>query len=347
MRIGRWFGGATSATALFLAAILGSGPLDSRHGIAEEPVSEVLCAPDEPPPAPTVTVAQTSSTPAYPGLPYRVVVPGLAYLTGSSPAAPPTESLTDLQAELASAIASATTPGKFAFAVTDLQTGAHVSVNGARSHRAACVMNLFAIIAALRDVQAGLFPLEDVDALIRRTIYASDAVTGRALYEKLGGGDVVAGVGRVRDLQREVIGMRSTSLDHPPAFPDESLGLSADNLITADDANLALSALYHGQLLNEDLTAWLIDAMVGVKPGLNYLTAALPAEATVSHKNGFVPLWDGYVDNDVAIVRFGPDRQYAYAVSFFSEQVPVQYADIPLAQLLVRMTWEHFSAAYR
>ncbi|MBE0611668.1 MAG: hypothetical protein IH609_19965 [Dehalococcoidia bacterium] len=67
----------------------------------------------------------------------------------------------------------------------------------------------------------------------------------------------------------------------------------------------------------------------------------------MSHKNGFVPLWDGYVDNDVAIVRFGPDRQHAYAVSFFSERVPVQYADIPLAQLLVRMTWEHFSMAYR
>ncbi len=208
-------------------------------------------------------------------------------------------------------------------------------------------MNLFAISPALRDVQAGFYPLGDVDALIRRTIFASDAVTGRALYAKLGGGDVVAGVGRVRELQREVIGMQSTSLDHPPAFPEESLGLSANNVITADDVDLALSALYHGQLLGPMLTAWLIDAMIGVKPGLNYLTAALPPEATVSHKNGFVPLWDGYVDNDVAIVRFGPRLQYAYAVSFFSERVPVQYADIPLAQLLVRTTWEHFSATYR
>ena len=349
MRIGRWFGGATSATALLLAATLGSGPFSTPPGVAEEAIPAVFCAPDEAPPAWAVGVLATEAGlgVTYPGLPYRVVVPGLAYLTGTSPAAPPTEGLTDLRAELAGAIGSASTPGDFAFAVTDLQTGEHISINGDRTQRAACVMNLFAIVAALRDVQAGFFPLEDVDALIRRTIYASDAVTGRALYERLGNGDVVAGVARVRELQREVIGMQSTSLDHPPAFPNESLGLSADNLITAGDANLSLSALYHGQLLNEDLTAWLIDAMVGVKPGLNYLTAALPTEATVSHKNGFVALWDGYVDNDVAIVRFGPDRQYAYAVSYFSERVPVQYADIPLAQSLVRMTWEYFSEAYR
>lgn len=347
MRIGRWFGGAISATALLLAASLGSGPFSTPPGVAEEAIPPVFCAPEDPPPAPGPGYASASAALAFPGLPYRVVVPGLAYLIGASPAVPPTKGLTDLRAALASAITSATTPGDFAFAVTDLQTGEHISVNGDRSHRAACVMNLFAIIAALRDVQAGFFPLEDVDALIRRTIYASDAVTGRALYERLGGGDIVVGVGRVRELQREVIGMRSTSLDHPPAFPNESLELSADNLITGDDANLALAALYQGQLLNADLTAWLIEAMIGVKPGLNYLTAALPAEATVSHKNGFVPLWDGYVDNDVAIVRFGPDRQYAYAVSFFSERVPVQYADLPLAQLLVRMTWEHFSEAYR
>lgn len=347
MRIHRWIGGVTSATALLLAVTVGSGA-HPPHAVADEPVSPVYCAPDEPPPAPAVSFAQTTThIRVYAGLPFRVVVPGLAYLTGSSPAAPPTEGLRELRAALADAIASASTPGDFAFAVTDLQTGEHISIHGDRMQRAACVMNLFAIIAALRDVQAGFFPLDDVDALIRRTIYASDAVTGRALYEKLGGGDIVAGVGRVRELQREVIGMRSTSLDHPPAFPNESLGLSADNLITADDANLALAALYHRHLLNEELTAWLIEAMVGVKPGLNYLTAALPAEATVSHKNGFVPLWDGYVDNDVAIVRFGPDRRYAYAVSYFSEAVPVQYADIPLAQLLVRMTWEHFSTAYR
>ena len=347
MRIGRWFGGATSAGALLLAATIGSALFESRDGAAEEPVPAVFCAPDEPPPASTVTVARGPSFRAYPGLPYRVVVPGLANLTGSAPDVPPAEGLTNLRATLATAIASAATSGNFAFAVTDLQTGEHISVNGDRVQRAACVMNLFAIIAALRDVQAGFFPLEDVDALIRRTIYASDAVTGRALYEKLGGGDVVVGVGRVRQLQREVIAMHSTSLDHPPAFPNDSLELSADNLITADDANLALSTLYHGGLLNEDLTAWLIEAMVGVKPGLNYLTAALPAEATVSHKNGFVPLWDGYVDNDVAIVRFGPDRRYAYAVSFLSEAVAVQYADIPLAQSLVRMTWDYFSTAYR
>jgi beta-lactamase class A len=273
-------------------------------------------------------------------------LPGIALLADPPVRPPAGTAISALRAALADEVASAQTPGDFAFAVTDLQTGEHISVNGGRTQTAACVMNLSAIIAALRDVQGGLYPLEDVDALIRRTIFASDAVTGRALYEKVGGGDIVTGVGRVRDLQRVVIGMQSTSLDHPPAFPEESLGIGEENLITADDAALGLEALYDGRLLNPTLTSWLIDAMIGVKPGLNYLTAALPSDATVSHKNGFVPLPDGYVDNDVAIVRFGPDLRYAYVVTFFSERVPEEYADIPLAQLLVRMTWEYFSSAY-
>lgn len=342
-------GGLRVLTSVLLLAASAAGGLlagtPGVNGAAPEPAGP-YCANDGPPAAANARMVD-AATVVYPGLPYRVVVPGLAYLSGPTPTLPPSDALAGLGSALAGLIASAATPGNFAFAVTDLQTGEHISINGGRLQRAACVMNLFVIIAALRDVQSGFYPLEDVDALIRRTIYASDAVTGRALYAKVGGGDVVAGVARVRELQREVIGMRSTFLDHPPAFPSESLELSDDNLITADDANLALSTLYHGGILGPELTRWLIEAMIGVKPGLNYLTAALPADAVVSHKNGFVPLWDGYVDNDVAIVRFGPGLQYAYAVSFFSESVPVQYADIPLAQALVRTTWDHFSAVYR
>lgn len=336
-------------TSILLLVALGAGALPGRvhtAGGAEPAADSDYCVNDGPPQGANAGDVEVATL-AYPGLPHRVVVPGLARLSAPPLAIPPSAALAELGATLAGLMASGTTPGKFAFAVTDLQTGEQIAINGERQQRAACVMNLFVIMAALRDVQSGFYPLDEVEALIRQTIYASDAVTGRALYERVGGGDVVAGVGRVRELQREVIGMGSTSLDHPPAFPADSLELSDDNLITADDANRALATLFHGGVLGPELTEWLIDAMVGVKPGLNYLTAALPPEAVVSHKNGFVPLWDGYVDNDVAIVRFGPRLEYAYAVSFFSESVPVQYADIPLAQALVRATWEHFSAVYR
>ncbi|MBE0609344.1 MAG: hypothetical protein IH609_08185, partial [Dehalococcoidia bacterium] len=80
--------------------------------------------------------------------------------------------------------------------------------------------------------------------------------------------------------------------------------------------------------------------------GLNYLTAVVPAPAVVSHKNGF--FWDpeGWVDNDTSIVRFGPELEYAYALTFLSEAVPTLYADIPLGQQLVRETWDYFQASY-
>ncbi len=350
LRAGRARHLLTTLTSLASVALMPGGaalarvpPLASAVGPVADPA---FCANDGPSAGTPASAVNASTNIFRPGLPFLVVIPGLAFLPGADAPAPPSERFLQLQVALAAEVAGASTPGEFAIAVTDLQSGQTIHVDGERSHRAACVMNLFVIITVLRDVQAGFYPLADVDALIRQTIHASDAVTGRALYEKAGGGDVVAGVARVRELQREVIGMRSTSLDHPPAFPAESLGVSADNLITALDANRALTMLYRGELLNAELTAWLLDAMTGVKPGLNYLTAALPPGATVSHKNGFVPLWDGYVDNDVAIVRFGPGLRYAYAISFFSQGVPVQYADIPVAQALVRTTWEYFISTY-
>jgi hypothetical protein len=198
--------------------------------------------------------------------------------------------------------------GRFAVAVEDLQTGERIGVNAGRAQLSGCVMNFFVILAALRDVEQGAYALESVDGVIRQTIWASDATAARSLYGIVGGGDVVAGVGRVDELQRMIIGLTVTSIDHPPAFPDESLNKHTDNWTTAGELTEVMGLLYRGELLGGGLTAWLMEAMTHVKPGLNYLTAALPAGATVSHKNGFFPNWDGFVDNDTAIVRFGDDR---------------------------------------
>ena len=140
--------------------------------------------------------------------------------------------------------------------------------------------------------------------------------------------------------------MHSSIIDHPPAFTGDSLGVNVNNYITARDVNGALAAIYRGQVLSPGSTAYLLEAMTHVKPGLNYLTGALPPPALVSHKNGFFWNSDGYVDNDVAIVRFGPNSEYAYAISFFSEAVPDKYSEISLAQALVFEVWEYFPEAY-
>jgi len=315
------------------AVLPGASVAASTPSAAEEPI---LCVPE-------AILHRQDQTATASTLPFRVFVPNLTRL--ESPPAATTPGLLALEDRLEELIATTTIPGRFAVAVTDLQTMETVGVATARRQLAGCVTNLFAIIAALRDVDAGAYPLDAVDATIRQTIWASDATAAHDLYEIVGSGDVVAGVRRVAALYDQM-GMLHSVVDHPPAYSAEWLGVNVNNYLTAQETNAALALLHRGSVLGPGLTGYLIDAMTGVKPGLNYLTAVVPDPGVVSHKNGFFWTPDGWVDNDVAIVRFGPNLAYAYAISFFSEAVPDLYADIPLGQALVFEAWAYFSTAY-
>jgi hypothetical protein len=67
----------------------------------------------------------------------------------------------------------------------------------------------------------------------------------------------------------------------------------------------------------------------------------------VSHKNGFFYGSNGYVDNDSGIVRLQRgDTEYAYAVTFLSEQVPSEYGDVTLGQQLGALAYEVMAARY-
>jgi hypothetical protein len=324
---------------ILVAVVLAARPIAGLSAPEDPPPDHVLCAPDGLLPQATAAgPALSAST-----FPFRLVLPGLALDTNATPQS---AGLLSLQTRLQDLVDETWVPGRFAAAVTDLQSMETIGVGIDRPHLAGCVANLFAIIATLQDVDAGKYSLESVDATIRQTIWASDATAAYQLYRLAGGGNPVEGVRRVGVLY-ESLGMHASVIDHPPAFDGDSLGINANNYLTAREVNKALAALYRGQVVSPALTGYLIEAMTHVKPGLNYLTGALPSPALVSHKNGF--FWDaeGYVDNDAAIVRFGPNFNYAYAISFYSEAVPVKYADIPLGQALVFEAWEYFSSAYR
>jgi hypothetical protein len=235
---------------------------------------------------------------------------------------------------------------RYAIAVTDLQTGHTVGANHERQQLSGCVMNFFVILRAVLDVQEGRYPLETVDGLIRATTWSSNATTARELYRIAGDGDATEGVRRVGELHAE-LGLDDILIDHPPAFGGDSLGIDFNNWLTAESVNVAMAEVWHGEMLDEANRAYLLDALAGVKPGLNYLTAYVPGEAVVSHKNGFFPSDIGYIDNDAGIVQVsGPDGGYAYVVTFLAEGTPYKYADLPLGQELMRMTWEWFAARY-
>lgn len=260
---------------------------------------------------------------------------------------PPAAGFLDLEDALEARIAGHADGSEIAVAVTDLQTGDTIDVGGERPHYSGCVMNLFVILEAARMVDSGELQTADVENLIRATTWSSNAATANTLYGIVGQGDSVAGMERVSALLEE-LGMDGAVLDHPPGYPATTLGIDANNWLTAVETNEALAALYHGELLEPETRDMVLEAMHEVKVGLSYLTASgVPGSAMVHHKNGFFMGDVGYTDNDIGIVRFWRgDEEYAYAVSFFSQRNPEKYSQLPMAQAMMADIWAYFDGAY-
>lgn len=338
---------ARTATALIAAAGLIAGSL-LLTGLAGNGVfgSSAL-------PTPTATATATATatpTPSPTPTPTPTPVPDPLILTGVSP------ELQALQERLQQEIAAYAerVGGNFAVAVTDLQTRETIHVNGDDASRIpGCTMNFFVLLSVVQDLEAGLYPESEVGRFIAQTVWASDPGTAHYLLRVTGGGDGRAGLWKINDLLRNRLGLKSALYDHPPAAGDTLTlipGQWQENRISPLDFNRALARLYWGDLLNPEWTAYLIDKMSRVKPGLNHLIPSGVADpnALVSHKNGYIDYRPYYVDNDVGIVSFERNgKRYAYAITFWSQDNPWVLSDAPLGQTVSRLVWEYFSGRYR
>lgn len=233
-----------------------------------------------------------------------------------------------------------------AVAVTDLQTGETIDVRGSDVRLPGCTINFFVLLSVVMDLQTGLYSETEVGNLIASTVWSSNPVTGRRLLLKTGGGSLPAGVLKVNHLLRS-LGADASLYDHPPGYSDHSSEAERSNALTANDMNRALAHFYLGGVVGTEWRDYLLDKLTGVKPGLQYLIPAGTSGATVAHKNGFTWGPGGWVDNDAGIVWFDRDgTRYAYAVSFFAEDIPSKYADVPLGQSISRLAWEYFQGQY-
>lgn len=243
--------------------------------------------------------------------------------------------------------------GNFAVAVTDLQTGETVHVNGDDAERIpACTLNFFVLLQTVRDLEAGLYPEPATGDLIARTVYYSNPATAHYLLQQSGGGSSLAGLWKVNDLLRNTLKLKTAVYDHPPANDVSTLkpGEWHANRISPLDFNRALTMLYRGEVVSPAWTGYLIDKMSRVSPGLNHLIAAGVGDpnAIVAHKNGYIDYVPYYVDNDIGLVIFNRGgKQYGYAITFWSQDNPWVLSDAPLGQAVSRLTWEHFSATYQ
>ena len=252
-----------------------------------------------------------------------------------------------LEGEIQERVDAYEVPGEYAIAVTDLQTGEAISIHGDRLQLAGCSINIFAVLQATLDAQRGVYPESRVGELIQTTVHFSSATHARDLYRIAGNGDTLAGVREARELVG-ALGLTRTVLDHAPGYYASGSLANRNNYMTAREANSALAQLWAGEVLTPEWRDYLLAKMGNIKPGLNYLTA-YGIGGVSSHKNGFFPAASGdwWVDNDIGIVQFERGGQtYAYAISFFSQRVPVKYGSLSLFQPISELVWAYFDAKY-
>jgi beta-lactamase class A len=248
-----------------------------------------------------------------------------------------------LEPRLEAAIRDAGLENSVAIAITDMSTGATAGYRADEMQRSGCVLNFFVLAQALRDVADGRLDINDVEPLVDEIAGFSDAAAAFQLYELVGDGDLFTGLDRVSQLVDETVGPGRAILDHPPGFEWDSLGIDANNYVTAAAMNEGLASLYRGDLLPEPWGSYLLDVMANVDPGLDYLLADLPDGVLVSHKNGWFAYDDGSVENDTAIIRYDLDGiPRAYVITFLSD-APESWNAILLAQSVTRLVYTAFT----
>ncbi|HEU4759902.1 MAG TPA: serine hydrolase [Dehalococcoidia bacterium] len=231
-----------------------------------------------------------------------------------------------------------------AVAVTDLQTGSTISVNGNAPQRTACTINMFALLAITGEFEAGRGDPSDVAYSVKIGIGGSYPPQVRQFLQTVFG-DYYAGLARAQQMMASW-GMQASVFDHVPYYGDGT----QNNLLTALEANSIFTRLYHGQLFSPQWTGYALDRLRDIKPGLNYMIPGqLPRAATVAHKIGYYADWDGWVDNDAGLVTFtGFDGQEkAYTITYLSQKARTEYTGYSFGAHLSRLVWDWFDARYR
>jgi len=290
-------------------------------------------------------------------IPARPELSTMNYVRGFSPLIvlipPPQESAADyfsqevseeflaLQAVLEEQIRSYY--GDVAICVADLQTGEQICVNGDAPHRTGCTINMFGLFVVIEEFQAGRANPADWAYWIKIGIGHSSppqvAVFLRGIM-----GSLAEAVRRASELMQSW-GMKDSLLAHVPGYPE---GDWRNNILTARETNMILAKLYRGELFSPEWTAYAIDRLLDIKPGLNYvLPLFLPWGTRVAHKIGYYQDSDGWVYNDVGIVMtVQGDQQIAYAISYLSQAMPSEYAGYIAGAELSKTVYDWFAQRY-
>jgi hypothetical protein len=231
-----------------------------------------------------------------------------------------------LQGQLASTIADYESSNAIdvGVAVTDLTTGETLSVNGNVAHKTGCVINLFALLAAVDQFQTGNASPSGLEYSIKKGIGGSYPPEVKNFMQAIFG-YYPDGVEYARQLMAGW-GLKVATYDHIPYYGGSDS--PPPNIVTPLEVNSILSRVWNDQLFDAQWSDYTVSVLRDSYAYVNYiLPKYLPWNATVGHKIGYYDDNDGWVNNDVGIVSFtGSDGQEkAYAISYFSQYGRSEY----------------------
>ncbi len=231
-----------------------------------------------------------------------------------------------LQNELASTVADYESANAIdvGVAVTDLVTGETLSVNGNTAHKTGCVINLFGLLAAVDQFQAGNASPSGLEYSIKKGIGGSYPPEVKNFLNAIFG-NYPDGVAYARQLMAGW-GLKVATYDHIPFYGGSDT--PPPNILTPLETNSILARVWNDQLFDKQWSDYTVSVLRDSYAYVNYiLPKYLPDSATVGHKIGYYDDDDGWVNNDVGIVSFtGADGQEkAYAISYFSQYGRSEY----------------------
>lgn len=231
-----------------------------------------------------------------------------------------------------------------AMAVTDLQSGQTIEVNGMHSHITGCVINLFAFLTVVGEFEAGRASPVGLEDLISKGINQSSPPQVRNFLTAVFG-DYSLGLAKSREFVASQ-GLAGTTFDHVPYYGGEK---PSPNLTTALETNDILTRLWRRELYSPEWTSY---ALYVLGSGARYLDVVLPAglpvDYQIAHKVGWFSDSTGWVENDVGIVSFTGDdgTEKAYAISFLSQYGPGGAYAESVGSTLSRLVWDYFDTTY-
>jgi Beta-lactamase enzyme family len=230
-------------------------------------------------------------------------------------------------------------------AVTDLVTGETLSVNGNTAHKTGCVINLFGLLVAVDQFQAGNASPSGLEYSIKKGIGGSYPPEVKNFLNAIFG-DYPDGVAYARQLMAGW-GLKVATYDHIPFYGGSDT--PPPNILTPLETNSILARVWNAQLFDAQWSAYTISVLRDSYAYVNYiLPKYLPDSATVGHKIGYYDDDDGWVNNDVGIVSFtGADGQEkAYAISYFSQYGPSEVAGYSFGAKLSLAVYDAMAERY-